>query len=69
MTSQQGGSFAYPITGVRTGYDSVKKRWPARKEIDEFMKDPKQAILFFVALNMMQARSMDHTLSYFQIGG
>ena len=66
-TSERTGSFKYPIVGVQTGYDQVKKKWPARKEIDQFMKDSKQALLFITALNIMQARPMDHTLSFFQI--
>lgn len=68
-TPQKSGSFTYPITGVRTGYDNVKKKWPARKEIDEFMKDEKQAVLFITAYNILQARPMDHPLSFFQLGG
>jgi len=68
--TNQGGSFPYPVTGINTGYDSTTQRWPPRKEIETFFKDdPKQGILFILATDELCRRPMNHTLSYFQLGG
>jgi len=65
----------YVIHGIRTGsyIDPVthKRKWPPRRDIDEMMtaQDQKHAILFLVALKDMQDRSLNGTLSFFQIAG
>ena len=58
----------YPITGCLTGRNA-DKTWPPRKEFDEFIKDKKQAVLFFIALGKLCTRELEDTLSYFQLGG
>lgn len=66
--SAQGPPQPYKITGVQTG-KTTQGTWPPRKEFDEFLKDKKQAVLFFLALGRICQRSLDNTLSYFQLGG
>ena len=58
----------YAIEGCKTGQGADKK-WPPRKEFDTFLKDKKQAVLFFVALEKLCKRPLNERLSYFQLAG
>lgn len=63
MATQRGPDYIYLIKGIQTG--GVCER----KEIDEFVKDKKQLILFTLAFKVMSARPKDDVLSYYQLAG
>jgi len=63
MATERGPDYIYPIKGIKTGGVSP------RKEIDDFVKDPKQLVLFTRAFQIMSARPKDDVLSFYQIAG
>ncbi|KAF8422533.1 hypothetical protein EV426DRAFT_643363 [Tirmania nivea] len=63
MANKRGPDYVYLIKGIQTGGICQ------RKEIDDFVKDPKQLILFTRAFQIMSERPKDDVLSYYQLAG
>ena len=70
------GSLLYPLkcrahgTQLRVvGQVEMLMGHGPRKEFDEFIKDKKQAVLFFIALGKLCTRELEDRLSFFQLGG
>lgn len=63
MATNRGPDYVYLIKGIKTGGICP------RKEIDDFVKDPKQLILFTRAFQIMSERPKDDVLSFYQLAG